>query len=268
MYQYVGMRVYMGVLKLAKMRDFWRTDSVFSVPYPAKVMSRDRFLSITWNKHLSDLAEDALNDSRKGTHDYDCLHRIRPLYDSLSAACKAVYHPQQNLSVDESMVATEARIALKQYIKNKPRRWGIKLFVLSDNPGYTVDFNIYSGKFTLGLSFDAVMSLINKNYLGSGYHIYCDNFYTSPVLFNHLHDLGFGASGTFRDTRVGVPKTKINALNKKSPRGTIRWIREGALLFIKWMDTREDTVWDCKKPQHKEATYMQNNIMPGSVKAV
>ncbi|XP_047225332.1 uncharacterized protein LOC124870586 [Girardinichthys multiradiatus] len=95
MYQYIGMTVYMGVLKLPKIRDFWRTDSVFSVPYPAKVMSRDRFLSITWNIHLSDPAEDALNDSRKGTHDYDCLHRIRPLYESLCVACKAVYHPSK-----------------------------------------------------------------------------------------------------------------------------------------------------------------------------
>lgn len=70
-----------------------------------------------------------------------------------------------------------------------------------------------------GLSF-AGMALINKNYLGTGYHIYCNNFYTSPALFHHLHGLGVGAYGTFWDTRVGVPKTKVNALTKKSP-GTL-----------------------------------------------
>ncbi|XP_030586306.1 piggyBac transposable element-derived protein 4-like [Archocentrus centrarchus] len=246
MYQYIGLTLYMGLLKRPKIKDFWCTSSIFRVPYPPQVMPRDRFYNIAWNIHMSDPAEDALNDSRKGMDNYDCLHRIRPLYDSLRVACKAVYHPQQHLSVDERMVATKARIALKQYIKNKPTKWGIKLFVLSDNTGYTVDFSIYTGRSTLvsgkGLSFDAVMSLIQKSYLGSGYHIYCDNFYTSPALFRHLHGLGFGACGTFRDTRIVIPKTKENALTKKSPRGTIRWIREGPLIFIKWMDTREVSV--------------------------
>ncbi len=108
--------------------------------------------------HLSDPAEDAANDWKKGTDEYECLHRIRPLYDSLRVACKAVYHPDKNLSVDERIVATKARISLKQYIKNKPTKWGIKLFVLCDSNGYTVDFNIYTGKSSVvsgkGLSFD------------------------------------------------------------------------------------------------------------------
>ncbi len=118
--------------------------------------------------------------------------------------------------------------------------------MLCDSNGYTVDFNIYTGKSSVvsgkGLSFDAVMSLVRKEFLGSGYHIYCDNFYTSPVLFQHLYNLGFGACGTIRDTRIGVPKTKVNALTRKSPWGSIRWIRQGSLLFTKWMDTREVSV--------------------------
>ncbi|XP_017288883.1 piggyBac transposable element-derived protein 4 isoform X2 [Kryptolebias marmoratus] len=243
MYQYIGLTLYMGMLKLPKVKDFWRGSSIFHVPYPHTVMSRARFLAIAWNVHMSNPAKDVFNDSRKGTADYDCLQRVRPLYDHLRAACKAVYHPQQNLSVDERLVATRARIFQKQYLNNKLSKSGIKLFVLSDNTGYTVDFSIYTGRSTLGtgkgLSFEAMMTLVNKNYLGSGYHVYCDNFYTSPELFHHLYDLGIGACGTYQDTRIGVPKTKANALSKKSPQGTIRWIRKGPLVFIKWMDTRE-----------------------------
>lgn len=246
MYSYIGMTLYMGILKLPNRRDFWRTNSIFQLSYPSKVMSRGRFFTITQNLHMSDPEKDALNDSKKGSGDYDCLHRVRPLYDSLRVACKDVYHPRQKLSVDERMVAIKARIALKKNIKNKPTRWGIKLFVLSDNTGYTVDFSIYTGKSTLtsgkGLSFDAVTSLIDQNHLGSGYHIYCDHFYTSPALFLHLHDQGFRACGAYKDTRIGVPKTKRNALTRKSPRGSIRWIREGALVFIKWMDSKEVSV--------------------------
>ena len=56
--------------------------------------------------------------------------------------------------------------------------------MLTDNTGYTVDFSIYTGRSTLvtgkGLSFDAVMSLINSNFLGSEYHIYRDKFLDQP----------------------------------------------------------------------------------------
>lgn len=246
LYRYVGLTLYMGILKLPKVRDFWRANSIFHVQFPAAVMSRDRFLAISWNIHLSSPAEDALNDSRKGSDAYDCLHRVRPLYDSLRAACRLAYHPQQHLTVNERLLAVQARSSPTQFAKRKATRWGLKLFVLSDCTGYTVDFNIYTGRSALltgrGLSFDAVMSLVNKSYLGSGYHVYCDSFYTSPVLFLHLYDLGFGACGTFRDTRVGIPKGSANALTKRSPQGTMRWIREGALIFIKWMDTKEVSV--------------------------
>ena len=90
---------------------------------------------------MNDSDEDAVNDRKKGTEDYTGLHRRRPLYDSLQTACKTVYHPHQNLAVDERIV-TKAKIGMKQYIKNEPKKCSIKLFVLADSNGYTVDFNI------------------------------------------------------------------------------------------------------------------------------
>uniref|UniRef100_A0A087YC72 Si:dkey-19f4.2 n=1 Tax=Poecilia formosa TaxID=48698 RepID=A0A087YC72_POEFO len=69
----------------------------------------------------------------------------------------------------------------------------------------------------------------------TNYIVYTDNFYTSPVLFKHLRQQGFDTCGTYRQGRVGVPPP----LNMPSPKSSIRWIRDGELLFVKWMDTRE-----------------------------
>lgn len=91
----------------------------------------------------------------------------------------------------------------------------------------------------MGFPFDVVVELVKKEHLGTGYIIYMDNFYTSPLLFRHLIQEGFGVCGTYREGRIGVPKTKENALDKRASRGSIRWIRDGDLLFIKWKDTRE-----------------------------
>ncbi len=66
--------------------------------------------------------------------------------------------------------------------------------MLCDSSGYTVDFNIYTGKSNVvsgkRLSFDAVMSLVRKEFLGSGYHIYCDHFYTSRYFSSTFITLG------------------------------------------------------------------------------
>ncbi|GLD62687.1 piggyBac transposable element-derived protein 4-like protein [Lates japonicus] len=79
-----------------------------------------------------------------------------------------------------------------------------------------------------------------------GEDLYCDNFYTSPKLFRELYEQGYVACGTYRDTRRDTPRTTVNALTKKktkqNTRGSIKWIREQELLFIKWMDTREVSV--------------------------
>ncbi|KAJ8335411.1 hypothetical protein SKAU_G00387530 [Synaphobranchus kaupii] len=181
-----------------------------------------------------------------GREGYDRLFRLRPLLDEIVVACKAFYHPHQALSIDERMVASKNCIGLKQYMKAKPTKWGFKLFVLADaHNGYTCDYNIYQGKlFTAtgkGLSFDAVVDLLDVAHLGTGYHIYVDNFYTSAALFRHLHQLRYGASGTIRQNRLGFPRAQ-NSMPKRADRGAIRWLRDGPLLYTKWMDTREVTM--------------------------
>ena len=61
--------------------------------------------------------------------------------------CLDLYQPRQNLAVDERMVKSRHRSGIRQFIKDKPTKWGIKLWVLADSSnGYTVDFNVYIGK--------------------------------------------------------------------------------------------------------------------------
>lgn len=77
----------------------------------------------------------------------------------------------------------------------------------------------------VGLAYDSVMSLIDPSFLG------CSETCTARTSARVAH--------TERTENLTLPCTDANALTKKDPRGSIRWIRNDPLVFVKWMDTRE-----------------------------
>ena len=82
-----------------------------------------------------------------------------------------------------------------------------------------------------------VMKLVDP-IKGRGHHVYMDNYYTSPQLFSNLHDNGFGACGTVRINRRGLPA----ALKENVRKGEMKVIQmDNSMLAIKWMDKRAVT---------------------------
>lgn len=162
---------------------------------------------------MSDPDQDVENDRKKGTPEHDCLLCLKPLLVSIQDACKAHYHPQQNLANNERMLATKAHTGMTQYMKVKPTKWGFKLFVLADrNNGYTVDFTVYTGKTQfpsgVGLAYDTVMSLIKPACLGSGYHLYMDNFIQAQSC-SRIYNANIGACGTYKEKQKAPRHLKL-----------------------------------------------------------
>ncbi|XP_030237880.1 piggyBac transposable element-derived protein 4-like [Gadus morhua] len=243
-YTFLAVIIFHGLVTVHNFADYWRKTSPYNFSFPRDKITRGRFEAILWSLHLSNPTEDEENERKKTTGEYDRLFKIKPLYSELVTACKAHFHPRQNLSIDERMVASKARISMKQYMKDKPTKWGYKLFVLADSSiAYTWNFFVYTGKSvsTTGhaLSYTAVMDLLPFAALGGGYTVYTDNFYTSPALVQDLAKKFIGCCGAIRRDSIGFPKTEANDLPKDAERGDLRWMRRRNLLFVKWMDTRE-----------------------------
>ena len=68
-----------------------------------------------------------------------------------------------------------------------------------------------------------------------GHHVYMDNYYSSPSLFQNLRRLGFDACGTVRTNRRGVPE-EIKAKLQKGE--IVSKMIDNDVLALKWMDKR------------------------------
>lgn len=159
----------MALLKLPRVGDYLRMESHLSVHFPASVMIRDRFMAISRTMHLSNPESDIDNNRRKGTPDYSPLHHIQPLHTTKRNVFKALWEPWKQIVIDERMLAKKAKIGLRQYMRDKLTKWGVKLFVLTDSSnGYTSDFSINTGKSHFisgqGLSHDVAASWIHHSW--------------------------------------------------------------------------------------------------------
>ena len=114
--------------------------------------------------------------------------------------------------------------------------------------GYTYNFDIYTGRrqneIHRGLSYDVVMKL-TESLQQQGYHLYCDNFYTSMNLLKDLKANGILACGTASANRRDFPdkfKKTTKAWGKKAKRGNMRWERNQSVGTLQWKDNKLVTV--------------------------
>lgn len=209
-----------------------------------KVMSRDRFILLLRTLHFSDPC----------TASNERLYKIRFVIDHLRQKFKFAFTPFKDLCIDESLMLRKGRLVFKQYIPSKRHRFGIKLFILCDvETGYVSDFIVYTGSETeiniienLGISGSVVTTLLEP-YLNKGHTLFCDNWYSSPHLFQYLHDRKTGACGTVRPNRLGFPKD----FSQKMKKGDLESRNSDTMLAIKFFD---------KRPVHILSTVHENKI--------
>lgn len=169
----------------------------------------------------------------------DRLYKLAPLLNRLREKLQKFYIPKEQICVDETLVPFRGRLAFLQYIKDKRAKFGVKVFKLCLEGGFTYDLKIYCGKETIdGLTVPTtvVMNLC-EHLLDCGRSIYVDNYYTSVELTHKLLDRNTHLVGTLRKNRKNNPKDVIDKKLKKGE--TYSQESNTGVVVTKWQDKRD-----------------------------
>lgn len=217
--KYLGICIITSITSVPNIRLCW--NGIVGIDIVRNTLSVNAFERIRSNLHFNCNFSNA---------NYDKLHKLRPIIESLSAKFLSV-PMEEMLSIDEQICSTKARHHMKQYMPLKPHKWGYKLFVLSGSAGFCYKFEIYTGtendpakrfpnEADLGASSNIVMRLTREIPRHCNYKVYFDNYYTSMSIISNLAKNGIHSLGTVRRNRIPSCKVPSEAEAKKMKRGT------------------------------------------------
>ena len=167
----------------------------------------------------------------------DKFHKVRPVIDQYRGLFRRNWVAEQYLAVDETIVPYKGKFCpCRIYMPDKPVKFGIKLYKLSNDLGVTLDFWPYGGT---GSTFPGqpcwmqpfncgekiVMNFVHSNCLAPGSVITAHRHFSSPTLAAILTDT-FGAyyNGTVMANRLYYPSYKLNNYNPtQTERGYYSW---------------------------------------------
>lgn len=121
------------------------------------------------------------------------------------------FQPVKNLSYDESIVRYFGHHGLKQYMKNKPSKFGYKVWSLNTTE---INFEIYQGIATptnehydqyFGKCTSPLLSMIDElpeNVRNLSFSFFFDNLFTNLPVLSYLRERGYGGTGTIRANKI------------------------------------------------------------------
>uniref|UniRef100_A0A2S2Q9N5 PiggyBac transposable element-derived protein 4 n=1 Tax=Sipha flava TaxID=143950 RepID=A0A2S2Q9N5_9HEMI len=207
------MRALFGLLYIAGMMksnhlnlsDLWSNDGL-SPEYFRAVMSKTRFYLL-----LRALRFDNIN-TRSERKKFDKLAPIRTIFDEFVDRCKLNYTVGEYCTIDEILEGFRGKCNFRQYIPNKPNKYGIKIFSLVDaHLFYTTNIEVYVGKqpngpYNQDISASSIVKRMISPISKTGRNLSIDNRFTSvPLAVDLLQNHKITMVGTIRKNKREIP---------------------------------------------------------------
>jgi hypothetical protein len=169
-----------------EINEMWRVGGIHHQDLASAAMSRDRFKLIA-NKICFDEIES--REMRKTASPK--FFKMKEVFSLFKRNIKRCLVPGERLCIDEMLYAFRGRCSFRQYIPNKPAKYGIKFWSIVDvASSYVLDIDVYLGaqanpddknkkEQSVG---ESVVLALTKPFEETPRIITCDNFFTSYEL--------------------------------------------------------------------------------------
>ncbi len=244
--------IILGLIKKLELEEYWPQKELTRTPLFGHYMSRDHFQMILSNFYIADNSD----NPPKGEPLHNPLAKLQPFIDLISESLKSYYSPGENISVDEGCCPWKGHLSFHQYNPQKPAKFHIKLFQVSDpSTGYVLHFSIFTGASSCHrhstmtepdctTTTKVVMTLCtDAQVLDKGHCIYFDNYFTSVQLLNELWMLQTTACGTVWNRKLGPMLLQSNSPRLLLDTGASCALRRGPVLAFKWRQTKPKYVY-------------------------
>lgn len=244
---FLAIHIIMGVVNMPAYTDFWSLRYRYNLV--ADLMTLKRYQQIRRNLHFVD----------NNIQDSDRYYKVRPFVQKVRQNCLAQEN-ERKFSIDEMMIPYKGTKAGKrrQYMKDKPNKWGFKNYVRAGVSGMVYDFLLYGGEDTfrfytfsdkeasIGFGGRIVIALCQSIKFKPAF-VFCDNFFSCPELFYILREeYGIFGLGTIRNNRLrGAEKVLPSEKEmKKKPRGSYSQVvcNKNRLSVVRWNDNKPVTL--------------------------
>ena len=142
MSKFIGLAFLQGIIRLPSIKDYWATEPFIGQRWGEKYqMNRERFKVICSNLNIV--------ASKPTGENISPAWKVEPLVQLFNQKSKDAWSKiPSTVCVDEGLIPCKARLSFKQYIPNKPTKWGIKTWKMTEPDGYCFEMSIYTGKET------------------------------------------------------------------------------------------------------------------------
>src|SRR5215510_12576011 len=204
---FLAITIQMGHCIRDRLTDYWSRAENFHTLFYSNSMKRDRFFHILRFLHFTDNK----NEPDMTDENSDRLWKMRHLFDILNHKFRKFYNPSEHLAVAEVIVKYKGRVIFRQYIPKKHKRFGIKIYKLCDETGYTYNMTVYLGRDRQRTAqhltaTHAIVPELTENIQGRCHKLYMDNYFSSLDLFRDLATKQIYCCGTVRPKRKGMPQ--------------------------------------------------------------
>lgn len=203
----IGIMFLIGILRSSRKNahKIWDNSKGNGVESCYLAMSETRFRFLIRCLRFDDIR------TRKERKEFDKLAPIREVFEIFLANFQNNFIPSEFVTVDEQLLAFRGRCPFKQYIPNKPAKYGIKTFALVDaKTSYTLNLETYvgtqpDGPYKLSNSAEDIVLRLVHPVGGTNRNITGDNWFSSIPLTNKLLQKRLTYVGTLRKNKREIP---------------------------------------------------------------